>query len=417
MNSTYIRSLDGIRALSALLVILFHWEFPLLQLKFGWIGVSVFFVMSGYLITSILVQTKTQSLGTYLQTFFYKRAVRIFPIYYLYLIVVLLMFWLLAQADVARHFETEISVMDDYQLLLFSYNFNFRALFDLAAGESSQFTRFFHHLWSLAVEEQFYLVFPFIVYFASRRLFKVLILIVILASPTLRLLSGEWLKLCSDDSLQIGKVIYKLPFFQADALAFGAALAVFKLERLRHYVTPLLLAVLILTLTVGVVNLLALQHYGTTVDWSSLSYDNPMYQLQRATPSFIVNSQYAYTYTLVNLCSFCLILCAIQRRAWLTCIENRFLAYLGKISYGIYLYHYGLLALLVTALPYFISESQIARNPLLELALFVGYLVTVILLAHLSYQFIERKIIRLKLTHLSVGGTQIVFQTNRTNSY
>ncbi len=84
----YIPGLDGIRALSAIAVILFHLEIPAFGL--GWTGVDCFFVLSGFLITGILIESKNSI--HYFRNFYIKRSLRIFPIYYLVVIIVFLFF-------------------------------------------------------------------------------------------------------------------------------------------------------------------------------------------------------------------------------------------------------------------------------------------------------------------------------------
>src|SRR5471030_1408176 len=83
----YLPGLDGIRALAAFLVIFTHWPNNSISLKFGWIGVNIFFVLSGFLITRILVHEKYRKFKPYLYNFFLKRVLRIFPVYYLFFCV------------------------------------------------------------------------------------------------------------------------------------------------------------------------------------------------------------------------------------------------------------------------------------------------------------------------------------------
>ena len=86
MNAGYSRPLDGLRALAVLLVVFFHAGW----LRFGWIGVQIFFVLSGYLITTGLLESRGDSVGAYLKRFYGRRALRIFPLYYAYLAVIAL---------------------------------------------------------------------------------------------------------------------------------------------------------------------------------------------------------------------------------------------------------------------------------------------------------------------------------------
>ena len=79
----HIKTLDGLRGIAVILVILAHG----LIINCGWLGVQLFFVLSGYLITKILLNDTNYTVGFYLKRFYWRRALRIFPIYFLYLFV------------------------------------------------------------------------------------------------------------------------------------------------------------------------------------------------------------------------------------------------------------------------------------------------------------------------------------------
>lgn len=158
----HMPALDGIRGLAILLVmahnfnLLEHTEGALakgteLVLNFGWVGVQLFFVLSGFLITNILLSTKQSS--NYFRSFFGRRAVRIFPLYYLSLAIGLIAYPLISGDSLAGA---------ENQIWLWTYLSNWAAPLgnEVAA---------YPHMWSLAVEEQFYLVWPLIVFFLSRR--------------------------------------------------------------------------------------------------------------------------------------------------------------------------------------------------------------------------------------------------------
>lgn len=114
----------------------------------GYLGVDLFFVLSGFLITGILVKSRDSlAFPAYLKTFYWRRSLRIFPAYYVYLGVAFVI----------------ITVGRYHRANFLPYIFYFQN-FHTAHSEY-----FLTHLWSLAVEEQFYLVWPFIVWFAPRR--------------------------------------------------------------------------------------------------------------------------------------------------------------------------------------------------------------------------------------------------------
>lgn len=149
MSRTYVPALDGYRAIAVLAVMLFHTNLPMFAL--GWAGVPLFFVLSGYLITGILIDSRASV--NFFRTFYGRRVLRIFPAYYLMLLLGLAYAW------ITHH---PFSDAPWY----FAYLQNFR----LAERQwSADFPWPWNHTWSLAVEEQFYLVVPLLVRLMSMR--------------------------------------------------------------------------------------------------------------------------------------------------------------------------------------------------------------------------------------------------------
>jgi peptidoglycan/LPS O-acetylase OafA/YrhL len=157
-----VPALDGVRGLAILLVMAHNFDLledpqsitgklAELAFNFGWAGVQLFFVLSGFLITNILVSTKTTS--NYFRSFIARRALRIFLIYYLSLFVGLVLFPLITGTPPAG---------GENQIWLWTYLSNWAA--PLGHGVD-----LYPHMWSLAVEEQFYLVWPVVVYVLSTR--------------------------------------------------------------------------------------------------------------------------------------------------------------------------------------------------------------------------------------------------------
>jgi peptidoglycan/LPS O-acetylase OafA/YrhL len=151
-------ALDGLRFVAFLLVFFFHalqysrWG-NLPFIRFGFLGVPIFFVLSGFLIGGILLDLKDKTrpgfgLGAKLKTFYIRRALRIFPVYYLFIGILAVFFALSGRSD---------PVAKDSFFWHLAYLTNFRAFF---AGQGSITQA---HFWSLAVEEHFYLVAPLVV--------------------------------------------------------------------------------------------------------------------------------------------------------------------------------------------------------------------------------------------------------------
>ena len=160
-----IPALDGLRGIAIAAVLLFHGtvvsgESTVEQLvfgvfrNFGWAGVDLFFVLSGFLITGILWDARGEARG--IRRFYARRALRILPLYYGYLILV---FALAARLDP----DIPASPGDALFYLLYLQNFA------IAAAGEWQHSRFLNLFWSLAIEEQFYLLWPWVVFALRRR--------------------------------------------------------------------------------------------------------------------------------------------------------------------------------------------------------------------------------------------------------
>jgi peptidoglycan/LPS O-acetylase OafA/YrhL len=151
LNEQYFPQLDSLRAIAVLLVIISHWfsaqHFLNRYVPNGIFGVTLFFVLSGFLITSILLKIKTKleaggSHGEAFKVFYVRRSLRIFPAYYLLLFILVVL--------------NLASVRDSFWWHFFYVSNFYFWIKGAFAGSLS-------HLWSLAVEEQFYFVWPAII--------------------------------------------------------------------------------------------------------------------------------------------------------------------------------------------------------------------------------------------------------------
>ncbi len=156
----YRHEIDGLRAIAVLPVIFFHAGFE--SFAGGFIGVDVFFVISGYLITNTIVAELANGEFSMLR-FYERRARRILPALYLVILICIPIAWLTLPPDSMKNFAQSVAAIS-----LFSSNFLFwieQGYFD-AASELKPLL----HTWSLAVEEQFYLFYPIVLQFLWRRL-------------------------------------------------------------------------------------------------------------------------------------------------------------------------------------------------------------------------------------------------------
>ena len=393
----YIPGLDGIRAVAALLVIATHWPDNHLSLAFGWIGVNIFFVLSGFLITRILVNEKGKALTAYLAKFFYRRILRIMPVYYLFFTITALLI-LLAYYSIPL-FSTDPIITKGIAALKYDTPFYLSYLYNIKLNLAGYFkwpnypTLFFGHVWSLAVEEQFYLVFPFIVYFSSSFVLKKILIAVIIICPLIRL----WMALVGihifTDKLLLGQFGYMNTFCQADAFAAGGLLAVLPLKLRSPYHT--FFRIILVCLIVGCTCFYFLRKAGYDhVEAKSFGFDFPLYWYAEQTKWFLINIRSFYQFSLVNLFAVALIAPAtINKPLFPRLLQARPMIYLGKISYGIYLFHVPILAFLMLIAPIFGGWTKLILSPLSGIAVFLLYLGIVITLAHLSYKYFEQKII------------------------
>lgn len=219
-GATHLLALDGVRGLAIFLVLLHHFP-PLLEptglgakvikrvCGLGWVGVDLFFVLSGFLITRILLASRSEKTG-YFKRFYMRRTLRIFPLYYatiLFVVWVVPLLFTLSGESVALLGER------GRWLLIYAQNIVIAARGDWAFS-SAQINM--NHFWSLAVEEHFYLVWPALVFFSSRRaLTRVSVAILVLA-PVLRFalvrssvgnIAAFVLTPCRIDSMAIGGLL------------------------------------------------------------------------------------------------------------------------------------------------------------------------------------------------------------------
>ena len=328
--------------MAALMVMFFHFTGhhgepkALIQTAvIGQTGVDLFFVLSGFLITRILLATRRSP--HFFKAFYARRSLRIFPLYYGFLVI---HFFLLP-----AWFGTQVSPSGS-QIWAWLYLQNIPGTF--GGFESSGPS----HFWSLAIEEQFYLVWPLMVYILPQRRFFILVVATLVIPPFLRIIF-----------LSHGISVFYFTLTRVDALGFGALLAVLLFDRswlLRHqrfFRWPLItLGALLLPLFV----LLS----GSRLDW-----------LQTVKSSLIP----AFYFALIGFC-----VTDPSSRILRRMFSLRWLRWLGGISYGLYVFH---------PLCFSLVQKYAAPSSFMgDLALSFGVTIAV---AYVSFRFFETPILKL----------------------
>ena len=361
------RGLDSFRLFAFLAVLLFHVRL----LPAGYLGVQAFFVLSGFLITPILVDMRRRlPPGRYFLHFYGRRSLRIFPLYYFYLAVVGACVALALATDRIPRSEALERFSGQFVFALtYTYDF-FHA--SRAFAQSYLLT----HFWSLAIEEQFYLVWPFMVFFVPSARLKRVLVAMLVAGPVLRLAEAAVV------TSQIGSlfyprldlVIYVLPTSHIDAFAMGGFLALYGRSPSRRVVAAYV-AVLVIA---GVIT----ERLATGSNSMALGYN-----------AFMSDSwKYVWGYTCFNLLFGWILLMIRDRTLVPTLVEHPALVYLGKISYGLYVYHFGVIWLLSS-----LDVPGFHGWPMLWRATYaVGMLGVTILISMASYAVLEAPCLRLK---------------------
>ncbi len=325
-------ALDGVRGLAVLLVVLVHVGFPVTS---GGIGVDVFFVLSGFLITTLLVTERDRTGTISFSAFYLRRARRLLP-------ALLLM---LAGFAVAQYFfgllPTGIPLGWAILVpLLFASNW-------IALVYNAGALNAINPTWSLSIEEQFYLLWPLALWFAVRRRVRPLVIVATLVVLCIGLVAfADWLPW-----RYRWMSIYFNPFDRGAELLFGCMAAF--LWRYR-YVPKVVSWRPTGWIALGLLLLMAKHHQVEIHDYVGLA------------PWADIQAEYIFAAAL----AFVLLLCLVENPGSDLGVLFKFppLRYLGKISYGVYLFHLPTIAIIRDRLP---NHSDRLRGPL-AIAVVVG---------------------------------------------
>lgn len=351
----YYPQLDGIRFICILLVLFEHWGIrELIHVHTGGAGVVIFFVLSGFLLGEILFLEKEKGTPKWdvIKNFFVRRTLRIFPLYY-------------ATILLYAAFVTTGGIL--WWNLAYANNI-------LQSIDVNRVPKEFWPLWSLCVEEQFYLFFPFFMVSLTIKAIRKYLIAGVLFSVIGRIV----LILVNNQLFEIGA--YTLMPFCLDCLFLGVLLAYYKLYKndaitnlFRKYPVNVLLVVFIAVQIV-------LQKIGGNI------YNNAIGKLFASITGVVLIG-----YSVL-----------IGYKGWFSkVLENKFISYLGKVSYGLYLLH---------AFTQVLYDKYLTNNPIkMSLAKlnipvisnrylldFVFMFIITVFIAHISYQYFEKRFLKYK---------------------
>jgi peptidoglycan/LPS O-acetylase OafA/YrhL len=349
-----VAELDGIRGIAILLVFGMHFGTPACPpgivhnvLGFGWVGVELFFVLSGFLITGILLDSKDKT--DYFRRFYLRRVFRILPIYYAIVIFAFHILPLIAR--VTGGMETSAYGHGE-EAWYWVYLFNWR--------DATHQNGHLRHLWSLAIEEQFYIAWPLVVYLTRPRVLKYVCAGVAIASAVLRFAAGY--AGINEYFLYLGTP------FRLDGLALGALLALAardpilqkRVGRVMRWAWPA--AMLVIAAVVA-----------------------------RSGPGLLAPAMAKYGYASIAAVCWAIVAYGVGQAGtngrFAKFLRNPWLVRFGKYSYGLYVWHF----LFVNIVHRYVGSSWLR----LPLALVIGVTVSYGA-ALLSWKLIEEPCARLK---------------------
>ncbi|WP_213767077.1 acyltransferase [Caballeronia sp. dw_19] len=326
----YEPSLDGLRAVAVCSVLVFH--FSSAWLPGGWVGVDIFFVLSGYLITTILTNEMDRYGNIDLKRFYINRFLRLAPAFACVLAFVVVRAALTHNVE-HRHAILEAAAIASVYLMNWSRAFHW--LPEDIIG----------HTWSLSMEEQFYILWPISMMLLGSKANRIYFVIFVILAVTL------WRSNLALSGADLERTYNGLDT-HVDALMIGCAFALLrphlKLSRFAQRTAIIPAFIMILLLTMMEPRTIQAQTIGLSIS---------------------------------AICAAWLILAALED-GWLKKVLSlRPLVYTGRISYGLYLWHYPIILIALSNLP---KRLQIIAIPL-------SYLV-----AAASFRFIERPFLKLK---------------------
>ncbi len=377
-NLLFYPALDGLRTLAFLMVFLHHYD----SLPWGWAGVDLFFVLSGFLITGILYDTRNDPFRA--RNFYIRRTLRIFPLFYGVML-------LLALTRPWAHWQWSLK-----WIIWPLYVGNFMVLHLNPLNSSAERLAFFEpyglihghlivlnlgHFWSLCVEEQFYLVWPWLVFWIGNR--RKLMWICALTVPACLIARMVGQHFAPSWLYQQGFLVRFSPF-RVDDLLLGGLLAL--LMRSPSKATALRAARWLLPPSLVVALLLIALVCARRIPVAAYPY-----------PGWLQTGGF----TLIALLSFLLIATAVQTGTWLYFVFSwRPLRWAGRITYGAYVFHD------IAHQPLYFLGTRLHMGARFQIPFAV--LCLTYLAAWLSFRFVETPFLKLKdrwtvRSHTSAG--------------
>jgi len=358
---------DALRCFAMLAVVAMHSGL----LPMGWIGVWVFYVISGFVVTASLSRHPDATPGAWLKTFYDRRAARIIPIYAIYVAI----------AAGAAWMATGRPPLAAWASLMLFYN-NFAMMFSF--GDIPGFA--VGHLWTVSVEMQFYLVYGLMFVFLPTRILIRALVAFVLLSPVARAIAGHWAPQVMGSELSAAYAIYATSFLHFDAFGAGALLALCwpAVTGRRHGAAMVFAAgaalLVFYVIAYAGVNVLVLGRHGVEIVKDLLS--GILYGQGREI--WLYSALAAVNVGIVAWT-------ATGAAPWRAITRIRLLQWIGEVSYGAYIFH----AFMIRLMHMLVSQIVGPDIPVVwRVAVFGGASVLAIAAAAVSSRLIEKPAVR-----------------------
>jgi peptidoglycan/LPS O-acetylase OafA/YrhL len=362
----YVSEVDALRCLAMTGVVAQHCGL----LPCGWAGVWLFYVISGFAITSSLLTSDEvrPSKLTLIRNFYVRRSLRIWPVYFAFVIGNMIAAVMAGRSDV---------LASAPWLATFTYNVRM-----ILHGES---WAAIGHLWTISIEEQFYFVFPLLFAILSRRRLLNVLWLFIVFTPVLRFLLTCWFDHLSQDDLWKAFSLYAFAPVHFDAFSAGALLALFR----PFLASRLSLARVFLVVALGVAVAYACVY--VCIDISAQGFGKDCLRNVFSGILWGQGRQVWLYSTIIGLAVALIALIVAGERSVLAVCRVPLIRPIGRISYGAYLFHLPILAFF--GLLWHANGGYSFTYAISKFAF--GYPVT-LLIAFLSFQYFERPILKLR---------------------
>lgn len=353
-NQVYLPGLNGLRAIAAIAVVIAHitnmlnWfglnnrvggsQSEVYNYKFGEYGVTIFFTLSGFLITFLILKEKDAIKTVNIKDFYVRRILRIWPLYYLILVLSIITI-LIFKIDFRGW------TIPYYVFLAANIPFILHQTLPLLA-----------HYWSLGVEEQFYLVFPSVAKLPNKKLLKYSIYFIVIYFSIKLVL--YFLQKTYGVQLEIYDAIMILRFH---IMSVGVVSAIFYYYKHKLFM------------------LITTHKVSQIVSWLCVF----LLAVNKYHVASVINHE------IISLVAVCLIIGQITSSSIIN-LENKFFDFIGKISYGIYVTHMLLILYLSNLF------GKLSDNLMSYILVYFSVIVSTICLSWVSYEFFEKKFLRMK---------------------